>query len=492
MWALCQRYALVVTQALRSPRHTYRTECLDCMDRPNTSAFPLVRRVLQRGPPSRWCVPLLLLAAVVAKTQRGKSPIGCSVRPCCLARRSADHRQLPACVSPLRRTAAAESLPYAAAALPGVCRQGWQPLPNQHIYAAGCLLLRIIDHHQEACAHAIAAIGAARLASPPCSQAFWPAHPLHRGRRHGSEAGGAPPRPAMAVLLETSKGDIVIDLFCDDCPLTCKNFLKLCKCARGGRPGLGSAAPVGSEGGGVRPPDLALHVCRAGSSSTTTACSIMSRATSWFNRATPPPPARAARPSTGGCMHACASPGRGGGDTGGRNWHVHDHLVACGWAWGNAHAAKDANGRWLAPTPPAFPHPALHLPAVCMAALGACSKLYGDQARFFDDEIRPHLRHRKRGVVGMASPGANLNASQFYITTGEELDSLDEKHTVFGQVRAQMHTYMHMNACVRARTRGCLHLSNDACIATLLARRALRTPACISSCRCMHDACTHA
>lgn len=33
----------------------------------------------------------------------------------------------------------------------------------------------------------------------------------------------------MAVLLETSRGDIVIDLYVDDCPITCKNFLKLCK-----------------------------------------------------------------------------------------------------------------------------------------------------------------------------------------------------------------------------------------------------------------------
>ena len=61
--------------------------------------------------------------------------------------------------------------------------------------------------------------------------------------------------------------------------------------------------------------------------------------------------------------------------------------------------------------------------------------LYGDQARFFEDEIRPHLKHKKRGVVAMASAGENLNASQFYITTGEDLDSLDEKHTIFGQVR---------------------------------------------------------
>ncbi len=34
--------------------------------------------------------------------------------------------------------------------------------------------------------------------------------------------------------------------------------------------------------------------------------------------------------------------------------------------------------------------------------------------------------------------GGKLNASQFYITTGEDLDSLDEKYTIFGQVAEGM------------------------------------------------------
>lgn len=33
----------------------------------------------------------------------------------------------------------------------------------------------------------------------------------------------------MAVLLETSKGDMVVDLFVDEAPVASKNFLKLCK-----------------------------------------------------------------------------------------------------------------------------------------------------------------------------------------------------------------------------------------------------------------------
>ena len=33
----------------------------------------------------------------------------------------------------------------------------------------------------------------------------------------------------MSVLLETSLGEIVIDLLVQDCPKACQNFLKLCK-----------------------------------------------------------------------------------------------------------------------------------------------------------------------------------------------------------------------------------------------------------------------
>jgi peptidyl-prolyl cis-trans isomerase-like 4 len=60
--------------------------------------------------------------------------------------------------------------------------------------------------------------------------------------------------------------------------------------------------------------------------------------------------------------------------------------------------------------------------------------LYGKQARFFEDEIRPELRHKRKGILGMAGTGENQNASQFYITTGDNLHSLDDKRTVFGEL----------------------------------------------------------
>ena len=57
------------------------------------------------------------------------------------------------------------------------------------------------------------------------------------------------------------------------------------------------------------------------------------------------------------------------------------------------------------------------------------------QAKFFEDEVRPDLKHTKPGLLCMASGGENMNTSQFYITMrGEDLEFLDGKHTIFGEV----------------------------------------------------------
>lgn len=45
----------------------------------------------------------------------------------------------------------------------------------------------------------------------------------------------------------------------------------------------------------------------------------------------------------------------------------------------------------------------------------------------------------------MAGAGEDLNASQFYITTGTDLDSLDGKHTVFGEVSEGLEVLMQIN-----------------------------------------------
>uniref|UniRef100_A0A8C7Y470 Peptidyl-prolyl cis-trans isomerase n=1 Tax=Oryzias sinensis TaxID=183150 RepID=A0A8C7Y470_9TELE len=66
------------------------------------------------------------------------------------------------------------------------------------------------------------------------------------------------------------------------------------------------------------------------------------------------------------------------------------------------------------------------------------SKLYGDQARFFDAEKVPRIKHKKKGTVSMVNNGNDQHGSQFLMTTGENLDYLDGVHTVFGEVTEGM------------------------------------------------------
>lgn len=61
-------------------------------------------------------------------------------------------------------------------------------------------------------------------------------------------------------------------------------------------------------------------------------------------------------------------------------------------------------------------------------------QLYGEQAHFFDCEFLPKIHHKKRGLVSMVNNGNNQHASQFFITLGDDLDYLNNIHTVFGVV----------------------------------------------------------
>ncbi|KAF5750562.1 hypothetical protein HS088_TW03G00901 [Tripterygium wilfordii] len=140
----------------------------------------------------------------------------------------------------------------------------------------------------------------------------------------------------MSVLIVTSLGDIVVDLYADKCPLTCKNFLKLCKIK-------------------------------------------------YYN----------------GCLF---------------------HTVQ-----------KDFTAQTGDPT------------GTGTGGDSVYKLLYGDQARFFSDEIHLDLKHSKMGTVAMASAGENLNASQFYVTLRSDLDYLDGKHTVFGEVAEGIETLTRIN-----------------------------------------------
>jgi peptidyl-prolyl cis-trans isomerase-like 4 len=61
--------------------------------------------------------------------------------------------------------------------------------------------------------------------------------------------------------------------------------------------------------------------------------------------------------------------------------------------------------------------------------------LFGEQARYFEDEIRPDAKYNSIGLVGSSNNGPNKNQSGFFITlTGRHLQHLDGKHTIFGKV----------------------------------------------------------
>uniref|UniRef100_A0A914IC88 Peptidyl-prolyl cis-trans isomerase n=1 Tax=Globodera rostochiensis TaxID=31243 RepID=A0A914IC88_GLORO len=71
--------------------------------------------------------------------------------------------------------------------------------------------------------------------------------------------------------------------------------------------------------------------------------------------------------------------------------------------------------------------------------------LFGEQARFIEMEKVPKLRHSQRGIVSMVNNGDGMVGSQFFVTLGDELDYLDGKHCIFGQVGEGMDTVKRLN-----------------------------------------------
>lgn len=54
---------------------------------------------------------------------------------------------------------------------------------------------------------------------------------------------------------------------------------------------------------------------------------------------------------------------------------------------------------------------------------------------YFPREVKPKLRHEKKGCLSMVNNGSDLHGSQFFFTLSDALDSLDDGgHTVFGYV----------------------------------------------------------
>ncbi|EFP12647.1 CRE-SIG-7 protein [Caenorhabditis remanei] len=73
------------------------------------------------------------------------------------------------------------------------------------------------------------------------------------------------------------------------------------------------------------------------------------------------------------------------------------------------------------------------------------SDMYGDQGRYFEREDLPKMRHTRMGIVSFVNNGDNMLGSQFFITLGENLDYLDDQHTIFGQVTEGLETLEKLN-----------------------------------------------
>ena len=86
--------------------------------------------------------------------------------------------------------------------------------------------------------------------------------------------------------------------------------------------------------------------------------------------------------------------------------------------------------------------------AVCVHHILIVRHVYGDQARYFEMEGVPKLRHKRKGTVSMVNNGSDEHGSQFFVTLADDLDYLDGKHTVFGQVNEGVETLEKLNLAI--------------------------------------------
>ncbi|KFD57903.1 hypothetical protein M514_01136 [Trichuris suis] len=75
-------------------------------------------------------------------------------------------------------------------------------------------------------------------------------------------------------------------------------------------------------------------------------------------------------------------------------------------------------------------------------------RIYGDQARYFEMETLPPIRHTKLGTLSFVNNGDNMIGSQFFITLSENITYLDEKHCVFGELTEGFETLNILNETI--------------------------------------------
>uniref|UniRef100_A0A915KHU6 Peptidyl-prolyl cis-trans isomerase n=1 Tax=Romanomermis culicivorax TaxID=13658 RepID=A0A915KHU6_ROMCU len=62
------------------------------------------------------------------------------------------------------------------------------------------------------------------------------------------------------------------------------------------------------------------------------------------------------------------------------------------------------------------------------------SRIYGEQARYIEQEKVPEIKHAFAGLISMVNNGESGHGSQFFITLSDDLAYLDGVHSVFGKI----------------------------------------------------------
>ncbi|XP_020295137.1 peptidyl-prolyl cis-trans isomerase sig-7 [Pseudomyrmex gracilis] len=72
----------------------------------------------------------------------------------------------------------------------------------------------------------------------------------------------------------------------------------------------------------------------------------------------------------------------------------------------------------------------------------------GEKARYYEAEQMPKIKHSRIGLLSMVNCGNNMLGSQFFITLGSELQSLDNKHCVFGEITEGLDVVLKFNETI--------------------------------------------
>ncbi|KYN15232.1 PREDICTED: peptidyl-prolyl cis-trans isomerase-like 4 [Trachymyrmex cornetzi] len=72
----------------------------------------------------------------------------------------------------------------------------------------------------------------------------------------------------------------------------------------------------------------------------------------------------------------------------------------------------------------------------------------GEKAHYYEAEQMPKIKHSRVGLLSMVNCGNNMLGSQFFITLGSELQSLDSEHCVFGEITEGLEVILKFNETI--------------------------------------------